>query len=644
MPFPGPQTRALNSKADILFFGGAAGGGKTYLLLGLAATQHHRSLIFRREFKQLEDIREKAERLYHNIGSFNGQRELWRLETDGIKRRVRFGAMQLPGDEQAYQGQQMDLHCVGRGTPVLMADGSRKAIERVCLGDLVETLEGPGRVVRLLPMRREAGVRVTAYDQAGNSIGSQVQSRQHSLLTLSGWVSLGDRAYPPLLIYVGPPNPNRSEGDGREGTPRYKGQHRRKYPHPYRTETRSTSADLTVARWDFSSCGEVDLYDIEVDEVNHYISGPGFVSKNCFDEITHFTESQFRFVTGWNRSDVPGQRSRVIAAGNPPTNAEGYWVLKFWAPWLDPKYPNPAKDGELRWFAQLKDKNGRFIDMEVPDATPINVPGEPYPVKPRSRTFIRAFLTDNPVYMASGYMSVLQSMPEPLRSQMLHGDFLVGHEDHPRQVIPTEWVMMAQARWRPKSELDARIRMDCIGIDVARGGKDNFVMSPRYGTWFDEQITFPGTETPNGFAALELIVAAIPTGERPALNIDVVGVGGSVYDLAKASGLAAFAMDARHTSYARDSSGALGFTRKKSEWWWKLREALDPNLGDDLALPPDRQILADLTAPRYEMKTSGIQVEDKEDLISRIGRSPDNGDAIVLAHASSVAPISTHLL
>lgn len=435
----------------------------------------------------------------------------------------------------------------------------------------------------------------------------------------------------------------RSEGDDLAGTPICSSRGHR-YPHPYRKEIRLTSADLTVARWDIHPCGEVDLYDLEVEEVNHYISGPGFISKNCFDEITHFTEHSFRFVTGWNRSDIPGQRSRVIAAGNPPTNAEGYWVIKYWAPWLDPKYPNPAKDGELRWFAQLKDKNGRFVDMEVPDATPIDIPGEPYPVKPRSRTFIRAFLTDNPIYMASGYMSVLQSMPEPLRSQMLHGDFLVGHEDHPRQVIPTEWVMLAQQRWRPKEELDPRIRMDALGVDVARGGKDNFVLTPRYGSWFGEQITYPGTETPDGFAGLQMIVQNIPTSERPAINIDVVGIGSAVYDLAKGAGLNVFGMDARHTSYGRDSSGALGFTRKKSEWWWKFREALDPAMGEDLALPPDRQLLADLTAPRYEMKTSGIQVEDKEDLIARIGRSPDHGDSCVLAHATSASPIATHLL
>jgi hypothetical protein len=283
-------------------------------------------------------------------------------------------------------------------------------------------------------------------------------------------------------------------------------------------------------------------------------------------------------------------------------------------------------------------------DLEVDGPGEITIPGEKYPVKPRSRTFIRALLTDNPVYMASGYMSVLQGMPEPLRSQMLHGDFLVGHEDHPRQVIPTEWVLMAQKRWYPKEFLDKRQRLDTLGVDVARGGKDSMVITPRYGTWFDEQKIYPGSETPDGFASLQLVVDAIPQGERPNINIDVIGVGSAVFDLAKGSGLSAFAMDARQTSFARDSSGALGFARKKSEWWWKMREALDPNLGDDLALPPDRELLADLTAPRYEMKLNGIQVEDKDDLMARIGRSPDRGDSCVLAHAQSALPIATHLL
>ena len=42
---PGPQTDAYVSKADMLLYGGAAGGGKSFLAMGLAAQEHQHSII-----------------------------------------------------------------------------------------------------------------------------------------------------------------------------------------------------------------------------------------------------------------------------------------------------------------------------------------------------------------------------------------------------------------------------------------------------------------------------------------------------------------------------------------------------------------------------------------------------------------------
>ena len=61
-----------------------------------------------------------------------------------------------------------------------------------------------------------------------------------------------------------------------------------------------------------------------------------------FDEIGHFLESQFRFLIGWMRTSTPGERCRVVATGNPPTSAEGEWIIQYWGPWLDPQHPYPA--------------------------------------------------------------------------------------------------------------------------------------------------------------------------------------------------------------------------------------------------------------------------------------------------------------
>ena len=50
-----------------------------------------------------------------------------------------------------------------------------------------------------------------------------------------------------------------------------------------------------------------------------------------------------------------------------------------------------------------------------------------------------------------------------------------------------------------------------------------------------------------------------------------------------------------------------------------------------LAICPDNELLADLTAPRWKMTVSGVQIEKKEEIEKRIGRSPDCGDAVVYA-------------
>src|SRR6516225_12006022 len=73
VPLPGPQQQAYDSPADEVFFGGAAGPGKTQLLLGLAYTAHRKSIVFRRELTQLREIIEQSAQMIGNRGSYSGQ-------------------------------------------------------------------------------------------------------------------------------------------------------------------------------------------------------------------------------------------------------------------------------------------------------------------------------------------------------------------------------------------------------------------------------------------------------------------------------------------------------------------------------------------------------------------------------------------
>ena len=85
------------------------------------------------------------------------------------------------------------------------------------------------------------------------------------------------------------------------------------------------------------------------------------------------------------------------------------------------------------------------------------------------------------------------------------------------------------------------------------------------------------------------------------------------------------------SSCARTRDGQLTFANLRAEMWWKLREALDPQRGDGIALPPDRRLAAQLAAPTWRLRGNAIVIESKEDIYRRIGASTDDADAVILA-------------
>ena len=72
-PKTAAQKAALESAADILFFGGAAGSLKTETMLVDAAREsgnpNLRAIIFRQQFTQMTDIVDKTVRLYNSMGA-----------------------------------------------------------------------------------------------------------------------------------------------------------------------------------------------------------------------------------------------------------------------------------------------------------------------------------------------------------------------------------------------------------------------------------------------------------------------------------------------------------------------------------------------------------------------------------------------
>lgn len=397
------------------------------------------------------------------------------------------------------------------------------------------------------------------------------------------------------------------------------------------------SFNESLHRWSFSNGSKMLEFEACQAERDKYKQRGRARDMYGFDEVTEFTRSMVEFISGWNRSPDAKQHCQIVLAFNVPSDESGTWVIDYFLPWiayLFPakfSHPNPAKPGELRWYATIEGK-----ETECASEAPFQHGDEL--VYPRSRTFFFGTLADNPYY-DENYTSVLQSMPEPERSRLLYGNFAADTEADPWQCIPTAWVKLAQQRWleREKPEMP----LSGVGNDIARGGRDALTISKRYGTWFDEVKKVPGVNVEDGPAAAQILWEVLK--DEPYIgyiNIDVIGVGTSAFDSAKVLWPGKVkpinaSEKSEHIVFSRTQPPHPLFKMKnrRAEYYWKMREALDPEFGKNLALPPGNALVSDLCAARYKIISGGIiQIEEKNEIKARIGRSPDEGEAVMLAN------------
>ena len=130
--------------------------------------------------------------------------------------------------------------------------------------------------------------------------------------------------------------------------------------------------------------------------------------------------------------------------------------------------------------------------------------------------------------------------------------------------------------------------------------------------------------------------------ESPApIHLDAVGYGVSAYDVMKdlPNVNVTPVNNGAGAREPTDKSGVFQFANWRSSSYWSLREALDPASGENICLPDDRRLRVELQAIRYKIRSGKIAIELKADIIKRLGMSPDNADAIVMAWYGVNQPI-----
>lgn len=148
-----------------------------------------------------------------------------------------------------------------------------------------------------------------------------------------------------------------------------------------------------------------------------------------FDEGTHFTSVQVRYLMSRLRSDADVASSMFISCNPDPDSFLADWID--W--WLDDKgFPDPEKSGIVRYYIDYENKL-IFADTEqelkdnYPEVLYVKNPntGELVYAPPKTMTFIGGTIFDNPALIEKnpGYLTELNSLGKVQKARLLYGNW-----------------------------------------------------------------------------------------------------------------------------------------------------------------------------------------------------------------------------
>lgn len=214
------------------------------------------------------------------------------------------------------------------------------------------------------------------------------------------------------------------------------------------------------------------------------------------------------------------------------------------------------------------------------------------------------------------------------------GEFAAGDDGG---IIPLAWVEAAQARWRAAKEAgQLDVLPEVVGVDVSDGGDDKTFVAPRRGyavlRLVDVTPKARGETMTIAGRVKGLSDGAAEQGAGLLAVVDSIGVGAGVVSRLGELEVTVEPFNASESTKLRDLSGSFGFLNKRAAAYWNVREILDPESGLDAMLPDDPLLTAELTVPQYRMSSGGrLQLQSKDDVRKKLGRSPDRADAVVMA-------------
>lgn len=190
-----------------------------------------------------------------------------------------------------------------------------------------------------------------------------------------------------------------------------------------------------ILEWVFASGMRVKFAHLE-HELTVYNYQGAQIPYIGFDELTHFSSTQFFYMLSRNRS-MSGVAGYVRCTTNPDADS---WVKELIAWWLgEDGYPIEDRSGVLRWFIRINDSlvwadtREDLIHRYGPETMP------------KSLTFISAKITDNKILMEKdpAYLANLKALSRVDRMRLLGGNWNV--RASAGSMFRREWFPMVEA-------------------------------------------------------------------------------------------------------------------------------------------------------------------------------------------------------
>lgn len=256
------------------------------------------------------------------------------------------------------------------------------------------------------------------------------------------------------------------------------------------------------------------------------------------------------------------------------------------------------------------------------------------------RYFLQATADDNP-HITDEQKERWKSLPPHLYRRYVLGDWTV--TDDPMQIVPYEdlYPRLVDPEDVPgllrETEGDESLGVDYGGIMADEGRRADKAVLAHMRDAFLYEFSRASGLTQGQVASL----VSVAMSERLILpgkvGIDAVGEGSGVWGNLKDMGLHVQRIMAGGAPWVvgrsdTEKSFEMQFRNFKTQMWWQLRrDVMDPDSG--FRMIHDAKAVQDILAYRYRVAGERLlEVEPKDDLKKRIGRSPDDGDAAVIAN------------